>query len=141
MAPHIRPGLVTGRNSIELHPAADTAPGQTSGIGDADWAIRAGCTIALLATFPIVLLAGFAVMVTSAGPIVTRLPSMGSDGRVVFLRQFRTTYRDDRGPDVPARSGKITPVGRFLRLSGIARLPMLTDSWMSRLGLRAASGR
>ena len=139
MAPHIRSGLVTGRNSIELRPVADDAPGQASGFADADWAVRAGCTFALLATFPIVLLAGLAVMMTSAGPIITRPPSISTDGRVVFLRQFRTTYLDDGEQDVPASSGKITPVGRFLRRSGVARLPMLADGWMGKIGLRAAT--
>lgn len=140
MAPHIRPGFITGRNSIELRPVADAAPGHSPGVKEVDWAVRAGCTTALLATFPIVLLAGFAVMATSAGPTITRSPSMGADGRIVFLRQFRTTYRDNGGQDVPASSGIVTPVGRFLRLSGIARLPMIVDGWMGKIGLRAASG-
>ncbi len=78
-------------------------------------------------------------MVTSAGPTITHLPSLGSDGRIIFLRQFRTTYRDGGEQDIPASSGKVTPVGRFLRLSGIARLPMLADGWIGKIGLRAAS--
>lgn len=78
-------------------------------------------------------------MVTSAGPVITRLPSIGADGRLVYLRQFRTTYRDGGEQDVSASSGKVTPVGRLLRLSGIAGLPMLADGWMGKIGLRAAT--
>ena len=139
MAPRIRPDLVIGRNSIELRTVADDALSQDSAVSGADWTVRVACTFALLATFPVVLLAGLAVITTSAGPTIIRLPSIDADGRVVFLRQFRTTYRDGGKQDSPASSGKVTPVGRFLRRSGIARLPMLADGWMGKVGLRTAT--
>jgi len=139
MAQQIRSNLISGRNSIELLPSAEDEPRHELGTGKADWTVRAGCTIALLATFPVVLLAGCAVMATSAGPTITRLPSMGADGRLVFLRHFRTTYCQDHRQDGPERSGNVTPVGRFLRLSGIDRLPMRADCWMGKVGLRAAT--
>jgi len=85
------------------------------------------------------LLAGLAVLVTSAGPTTTRSPSVDAGGRIVFLRRFRTTYRDDGGHDAPAGSANVTPVGWFLRLSGMARLPTLVDIWMSRSELLATT--
>lgn len=141
MSSHIRSGLASGRNSIELQTVADDGPGRSLAAGISEGIIRVGCIIALIVAFPVMLLAGFAVLATSAGPTMTRSPSIGADGRVRFLRRFRTTYRACGEQETTAGSGDITPIGRLLKLSGIVRLPALMDVWMSRAGLIAASGR
>ena len=70
--------------------------------------------------------------------MLTRSGHIGRDGRLVFLRQFRTTYRHAVEHGAPGRSRGTTPVGWLLRRSGIARLPMLADVWQGKIGLAAA---
>jgi lipopolysaccharide/colanic/teichoic acid biosynthesis glycosyltransferase len=95
--------------------------------------------VLLLAALPVMILAAVAVLATSAGPMLTRSGRIGPDGRVVFLRQFRTTYRHENGHGaLPGRSRAVTPVGWVLQRSGIARLPMLADVWEGKIGLAAA---
>lgn len=141
MSPHIKSGLASSPNSVELRPIPDHGPGRSLAAGVSDWTVRARCVIALALALPIMLLARLAVLATSAGPAITRSPSIGADGRIVFLRRFRTTYRDGDGQDAPTGSSNITPVGRFLRLSRIARLPALVDVLMTRIGVLSPTRR
>ena len=93
----------------------------------------------LLAALPMMVAAAAAVLATSAGPTLTRSGHIGTDGRIVFLRQFRTTYRHEIGHGaLPGCSRGTTPVGWVLRRSGIARLPVLLDVWQGKIGLAAA---
>ena len=138
MAMHLGSTLSLGRNRAHLRPsAAGPAP---SWLADAPrWAARAGCGALLLAMLPVMVPAGAAVLATSAGPMLTRSGRIGPDGRIVFLRQFRTTYRHEIGHGaLLGRSRRTTPVGWVLRRSGIARLPMLADVWQGKIGLAAA---
>ncbi len=129
MSMHIGPALPTGRDRASPPPDG-AAPG---------WAARAGCAALLLVALPVMALAAVAVLATSAGPAFTLLGRIGPDGRVVFLRQFRTAYRHEIGQGAwPGRSRRLTPVGRVLRQTGVARLPMLLDVWDGKIGLLAA---
>ncbi len=137
MAMHLGSTLSLGRNRAYLRP--NTAGPARSWLADAPrWAARAGCGVLLLAALPVMAPAAAAVLATSAGPTLTRLGRIGPDGRVVFLRQFRTTYRHEIGHGAPSRSRRTTPVGWVLRRSGIARLPTLLDVWQGKVGLAAA---
>ena len=138
MAMHLGSTLPLGRNRADLRPGAD-GPAR-SWLADAPrWAARAGCGVLLLAALPVMAPAAAAVLATSAGPTLTRSGRIGPDGRVVFLRQFRTTYRHQIGHGaLPSRSRRTTPVGWVLRRSGIARLPMLLDVWQGKIGFMAA---
>ena len=142
MSMHLGSTLSLGRRA-SLRPRAAGLGG--AGLGGAwlanapGWAARAGCGLLLLAALPVMVPAAAAVLATSAGPILTRSGKIGPDGRVVFLRQFRTTYRHQMGHGVlPSRSRGVTPVGWVLRRSGIARLPMLADVCGGKIGLVAA---
>lgn len=137
MSMHLGSALPSRRNRVCLRPAA--RPGRPWFAAAPGWAARVGCAALLLAALPLMALAAVAVLATSAGPTLTRLGRIGPDGRVVFLRQFRTTYRHEIGHGaLPSRSRRTTPVGWVLRRSGIARLPMLLDVWGGKVGLAAA---
>lgn len=101
---------------------------------------RAGCLLLLTLALPVMILAAAAVALTSPGPVTVRNASMAAEGRLVFLSQFRTTYchPGDGGARENGHSRAVTPVGKILRLSGIVRLPVLTDIWAGRIGLRHA---
>ncbi len=138
MSMHIGSALLSGRNRAYL-PRSEARPAQSWFTGALGWAARAGYAMLLLAALPVMALAAVAVLATSAGPTLTRLGRIGPDGQVVFLRQFRTTYRHEIGHGaLPRRSRRTTPVGWVLRRSGIARLPMLLDVWDGKIGLAAA---
>jgi lipopolysaccharide/colanic/teichoic acid biosynthesis glycosyltransferase len=137
MSMHLGSALPSERNRAFLRPSA--AGPARSWLADAPrWAARAGCGVLLLAALPVMVPAAAAVLATSAGPTLTRLGRISPDGRVVFLRQFRTTYRHEIGHGAPSRFRRTTPVGWVLRQSGIARLPMLLDVWQGKIGLVAA---
>ncbi len=137
MAKHLGSTLSLGRNRAYLGPSA--AGPALPWLADAPrWAARAGCGMLLLAALPVMVPAAAAVLATSAGPTFTRSGRIGPDGRIVFLRQFRTTYRHEIGHGAPSRTRRTTPVGWVLRRSGIARLPMLLDVWDGKIGLAAA---
>ncbi len=135
MSMHIGSALSPGRRT-HRQPSA-TRPAQPWS-ADVPRAARAGCAVLLLVTSPVMVLAAVAVLATSAGPTLTRSARIGPDGRVVVLRQFRTTYRPAGGHGALPDPGGITPVGRVLRWSRIARLPMLADVWQGKIGLAAA---
>ena len=137
MSMHIGSALPSGPSRAALlRGAARSRPWPAKASG---WAARAGCGALLLAALPVMVLAAVAVLATSAGPTLTRSGHLGPEGRLVFLRQFRTTYRRDIEDEAsPGRSCGVTPVGSVLRRSGIARLPVLLDVWQGRIGLAAA---
>ena len=138
MSMHIGSALPSERNRAYL-PLKEARPARPWLAAAPRWAARAGCAMLLLAMLPVMALAAAAVLATSAGPTLTRLGRIGPDGRVVFLRQFRTTYRHEFGHGVlPSRSRRTTPVGWVLRWSGAVRLPMLLDVWDGKIGLAAA---
>ena len=129
--------LLSGPNHVHPRPKAARLIPQWS--ADAPrWAARAGCGVFLLAAVPVMVPAAAAVLATSAGSLLTRSGRIGPDGRLVFLRQFRTTYRHEIGHGASRRSRRTTPVGWVLRRSGIARLPRLLDVWQGKIGLAAA---
>ena len=136
MSMHLGSALPSGRNRADLRPAAGLARWWLAAAPG--WAARAGCAMLLLAVLPLLALATVAVLATSAGPTLTLSGRIGPDRRLVFLRQFRTTYRHEIGNWAPGRSRSTTPVGWVLRRSRIARLPMLLDVWQGKIGLAAA---
>ncbi len=98
-----------------------------------------GCALLLTITLPVMVLAGLAVFASSSGPVTTYSAVIDADGRTVFLHHFRTTYRYGRErSSLNGRTRGVTPVGWLLRLSGIARLPVLTDVWAGKIGLADA---
>lgn len=91
---------------------------------------------ALLLTLPVMVLAAFAIKMTSPGPVLQRCPRIGMDGQPFSVLRFRTTF-DDVG--FGARR-PYTEVGRILRRFSIDGLPTLINvlrQEMSVVGPRA----
>jgi sugar transferase (PEP-CTERM system associated) len=85
--------------------------------------------ILLVLTSPILLLVALAVKFTSPGPIMFRQTRVGKGDRPFTLFKFRSMRADAEAKTgavwATRKDPRITPVGRFLRLSRIDELPQL----------------
>jgi lipopolysaccharide/colanic/teichoic acid biosynthesis glycosyltransferase len=83
----------------------------------------------LIVSLPIVVLAAIAVKLTSRGPIIYSQTRLGRNGRPYAIYKIRTMYDKCEWKSGICWSTKgdprITPVGRFLRLTHIDELPQL----------------
>jgi exopolysaccharide biosynthesis polyprenyl glycosylphosphotransferase len=79
-----------------------------------------------LALFPFVVLA---IRLSSRGPVFYKQRRVGRDGSVFDCYKFRTMRADAEADSGPTWAGdddpRITPVGRFLRLSRLDEIPQL----------------
>jgi sugar transferase (PEP-CTERM system associated) len=82
--------------------------------------------VALLLTFPLMLLIAVAIKLDSKGPVIFRQRRVGKDGKIFMLYKFRSMYEGVDG-DRPATKGdaRCTRVGRWLRATRIDELPQL----------------
>jgi lipopolysaccharide/colanic/teichoic acid biosynthesis glycosyltransferase len=77
---------------------------------------------------PVFLLIGFAVRLTSTGPVLFMQKRMGRNGRTFTIVKFRTLeHREDRAHHsvTTADNQRFTPVGPFLRRWKLDELPQL----------------
>ncbi len=85
----------------------------------------------IVTTFPIWILAGIAIKLTSPGPIFYKQKRVGQNGRVFTIWKFRTMVNDaekDSGPRFASKEdNRITPVGKILRKYRIDELPQLLN--------------
>ncbi len=85
--------------------------------------------LGLLVALPLIPLVALAIRLTSAGPILYRQKRVGRDGSTFDCLKFRTMRADaeaDSGPTwADDNDPRITPVGRFLRLSRLDEIPQL----------------
>lgn len=93
----------------------------------------------MFVTLPIQVLSGFAIAVTSRGPVFFRQIRVGKDGELFEVLKFRTMYIDAEerkaelmeqneadGPLFKMKNDpRVTPVGRVLRKLSIDELPQL----------------
>lgn len=86
-------------------------------------------TIGLLLSLPLIPFVVLAIKLTSPGPILYSQERVGRDGEIFRCHKFRTMRADaeaDSGPTWAADDDpRITPVGRFLRLTRIDEIPQL----------------
>ena len=83
--------------------------------------------IGVLVAAPVMILAALAVRLSSPGPVLFRQTRVGQDGRLFEILKFRS-MRENSDSDVTwsvERDPRVTPVGRFLRRTGLDELPQL----------------
>ena len=90
--------------------------------------LAAACAL-ILFTLPLVAFVCLAIKLESAGPVFSRPPRLGSDGRRFVVLKFRTTVHD---PDKAYTqiwdwSARETRVGQFLRYTRFDGLPQLIN--------------
>jgi len=86
-------------------------------------------SVLLLLTSPLLVLAMIAVALTSPGPILFRQKRIGRQGEIFEIVKLRTLYANDDGDTswTPSGQARTTPVGGFLRKTGIDELPQLIN--------------
>lgn len=141
--------LIDGKDASQLAFVAFDADQRPRDVVLKRWIDVLGALIALVGTAPIMVVAAFAVAVTSRGPVLFKQARIGRHGRKFFLFKFRTMYhgadegfhreyvttiirsqRPSSAGGVPPASWKqldddprITPVGRQLRRLKIDEFP------------------
>lgn len=89
-----------------------------------------GCVLLILSS-PIILIAALAVRVTSSGPAFYSQTRLGKAGRPFRIYKLRTMYHNCESAtgakwSVPGDS-RITPLGKFLRVTHLDELPQLIN--------------
>ncbi len=80
----------------------------------------------LVLGFPVFLIVGLLVKISSSGPVFYHQERIGRHGRPFIIHKFRTMYVDAErdGPTLARKDDKrITPIGRFLRRTRLDELP------------------
>lgn len=93
-----------------------------------------GSLLALAVLSPVLLITALAVRTSSSGPVLFRQARLGRNGEPFQLFKFRTMYVDS--PDIrnadgsafsSAQDRRVTPFGRFMRLTSLDELPQLIN--------------
>lgn len=106
-----------------------------------------GSGLGLFLLVPVMLIIGLTVKFTSEGPIFHRMKRVGQGGHLFRMYKFRTIHLnvDCKAQGITLRNDpQITPVGYFLRHTGLNKLPQLINVFrgeMSLVGPRPANPR
>ena len=93
---------------------------------------------ALIIFFPIILLAGILIKLTSKGPIFYKSKRIGKNYKPFYLLKLRTMYIDQpaNAPKVTSSNDlRITPIGRFLRNTKADELPQFLNVIIGHISL------
>ena len=94
-------------------------------------------SLGLLLSFPLCLLAGLAITLTSRGPIFFSQERVGQDGDVFKLMKFRTMQVDAEKESGPVwaqqNDSRVTWVGKFLRITRIDEIPQFVNILTGRM--------
>ncbi len=83
-------------------------------------------TVLLLVTAPFVAVIAVLILVTDGRPVFFRQTRVGEQGRRFLLYKLRTLRMVASGPELTTeQDSRITPLGAFLRRTGIDELPQL----------------
>lgn len=95
------------------------------------------CAIAIVLLSPVLLLAYFAVRLSSSGPALYRARRVGRGGEVFVMHKFRTMHTgSDAGSVITgAKDSRVFLVGRILRALKIDELPQLYDILIGRMSI------
>ena len=95
--------------------------------------------VLLILTFPVMLIAGIVVKLTSQGPILYSQTRLGKDGREFKMFKLRTMIQDAESGTgavwAVANDPRITPFGKFLRRSHIDEFPQLMNVLLGQMSL------
>ena len=93
--------------------------------------------LALIALSPLMAVVALAVKLSSPGPTLFRQRRIGQDGQIFEMLKFRSMYIPDKSVEFVPPPGfapggvegpdRRTPIGRFLRRSGLDELPQLIN--------------
>ena len=85
--------------------------------------------VLLTITLPVIILVSAVVRLSSPGPVIYRQERVGLGGKVFTLYKFRTMVdhaEEESGPVFATEDDdRVTPVGRFLRVTRLDELPQL----------------
>lgn len=87
--------------------------------------------VALVVVSPFMIGVAIAVRLTSSGPVLQKERRYGFNGREVVVYKFQTPHIKHGN----AQNLLLTPLGRFLRKTGLASLPQLINVLQGRLSL------
>ncbi len=87
-------------------------------------------SVALLFIWPVLLAVALAVKLTSHGPIFSRQRYYGLCGEEIVVSKFRTAYVGD-----PKSAERVTRFGRFLRTTGLERLPQFVHVLQGKISI------
>jgi sugar transferase (PEP-CTERM system associated) len=83
----------------------------------------------LIVVFPLIPLVVLAIKLGPPGPVLYRQKRVGRNGVVFYCYKFRTMRRDAEADTGPTWAGdddpRITPVGKFLRITRLDEIPQL----------------
>lgn len=82
--------------------------------------------IAIIVLFPLYLIVGFAVKITSSGPVFFKQERIGKNCKPFKIIKFRTMYEDAEkiGPQLSSKDDpRITKIGKFLRKTRLDEIP------------------
>lgn len=85
---------------------------------------------ALIVLSPVLMLTALAIRLDSQGPILFRQERVGKNGRIFRIRKFRSmrvVQCEEVREITVGQDSRITPVGRFIRMTKIDELPQLVD--------------
>lgn len=134
--------LIPDFGSVETEAVlpSDAFPAQSLGYLAAKRAIDLGfCTLVLL---PAMLILALALLVLNpifnSGPLLFAQKRMGRDCKPFRALKFRTMACDPthrRGPDDPVETHRITPLGRWLRITRFDELPQILNVYRGEMSL------
>ena len=82
--------------------------------------------LGMILSVPLLILATFAIALTSPGPVIFRQKRVGRHGRIFVLYKLRTMRMVQDGPQVTATGDeRVTWIGRILRRTKVDELPEL----------------
>jgi exopolysaccharide biosynthesis polyprenyl glycosylphosphotransferase len=108
-----------------------------------------GSIILMVLTFPIMVVTAAAISLTSPGPVLFRQTRSGLNGRKFTVYKFRSMVADaeqkkeemkylneEDGPAFKIKDDpRLTPVGRFIRMTSIDELPQLFNVFSGEMSL------
>jgi exopolysaccharide biosynthesis polyprenyl glycosylphosphotransferase len=97
-----------------------------------------GASIGLILLGPVMLWCARKIVSESPGPAIFRQERVGRDGKIFHIHKFRTMYSDVERYAVAPKDGfdrRITPFGRFLRITSLDELPQLFDVLRGQMSL------